>query len=267
MTRACDQPARIQRSRRGLDGGGSAERPGGFGSPGSPLARGQPGQAAFHLGVQRGPAGEAVLAGHRQLGRRQRYPFRESTDPGQGRWLAVSGCAKQLAGLAAELVEVGAVRKLGHDVSSRPRLACGLSKKTILPESITRNRGGLRSCPRTRRRPLTPTGKAYSVRTGPSSSPNLDQAAAPILGPEGPDGSSCAQNRRASARSAASLEAPCHAQTVHVREVSERDLNPRACDLRLCGLGRAWKHISGRVGDMEQVSEDRLHQKTHAHTS
>jgi hypothetical protein len=67
-------------------------------------ARGQPGQAAFHLGVQRGPAGEAVLAGHRQLGRRQRYPVRESTDPGQGRWLAVSGCTKQLASLAAEVL-------------------------------------------------------------------------------------------------------------------------------------------------------------------
>ena len=121
----------------GLDGGGSAERPAGFGSPGFLLARGQLGQAAFHLGVQRGPAGEAVLAGHRQLGRRQRYPFRDSTDPGQGSWLTVSGCTKQLARLAAKLVEVGAARKLGHDVSSQPRLACGLGKKTILPESIT----------------------------------------------------------------------------------------------------------------------------------
>jgi hypothetical protein len=121
----------------GLDGGAAAERPACFGSPGFPLARGQLGQAAFHLGVQRGPAGEAVLAGHRQLGGRQRYPFRESTDPGQGSWLTVSGCTKQLARLAAKLVDVGAARELGHDVSSQPRLACGLDKKTILPESIT----------------------------------------------------------------------------------------------------------------------------------
>ena len=71
------------------------------------------------------------------LGRRQRYPVRESTDSGQGGWLAVSGGAKQLAGLAAKLVDAGAARKLGHDVSSRPRLACGLGKKTVLPESIT----------------------------------------------------------------------------------------------------------------------------------
>jgi len=55
-------------------------------------------------------------------------------DPGQGRWLAVSGGAKQLAGLAAKLVEVGAARKLGRDVSSQPRLAFGLGKKTVLPE-------------------------------------------------------------------------------------------------------------------------------------
>ena len=68
------------------------------------------------------------------LGRRQRYPVRESTDSGQGGWLAVSGGAKQLAGLAAKLVDAGAARKLGHDVSSRPRLACGLGKKTVLPE-------------------------------------------------------------------------------------------------------------------------------------
>jgi hypothetical protein len=58
-------------------------------------------------------------------------------DPGQGRWLSVSGRTKQLARLAAKLAEVGTARKFGHDVSSQPRLAFGLVKKTILPESIT----------------------------------------------------------------------------------------------------------------------------------
>jgi hypothetical protein len=47
-------------------------------------------------------------------------------------------------------------------------------------------------------------------------------------------------NRRASAGSVASLEAPCHAQRVHVRE----GLNPCVCDLRICGLAWAWKRIS-----------------------
>jgi hypothetical protein len=134
MAQACDQPAREQPSRRGLDGGGSAKRPAGSGPPNSLLAWRQFSQAALYLSVQRRPAGEAVLAGHGQLGRRQRHSFRYRTDPGQGRWLAVSGRTKQFARLAAKLVEVGAARKLGHDVSSQPRLACGLGKKTILPE-------------------------------------------------------------------------------------------------------------------------------------
>src|SRR3984885_14532390 len=45
------------------------------------------------------------------------------------------------------------------------RAACRLAVTKALPQ----NRGGLRSCPRTRRRPLTPASKAYSARTGPSS--------------------------------------------------------------------------------------------------
>jgi hypothetical protein len=56
-------------------------------------------------------------------------------DAGKGVRLAVGGGAQQLAGLAAKLVEVRAVGKLGHDVSSQPRLAFGLDKKTILPEA------------------------------------------------------------------------------------------------------------------------------------
>ena len=177
MTRACDQPARIQRSRGSLDGGGSAERPRGFGSPGSPLPRGQPGQAAFHLGVQRGPAGEAVLAGHRQLGRRQRYPVRESADPCQGRWLAVSGCTKQLASLAAKLVDVGAARKLGHDVSSRPRLACGLSKKTMLPESTTPEQRWTQVLPANPAAPSNAGSKSLRCPRRPVQLPNLSMLA------------------------------------------------------------------------------------------
>jgi hypothetical protein len=50
--------------------------------------------------------------------------------------LAFGGGAKQLARLAAKLVKVGAVGKLGHDVSSQPRLAFGLDKKTILPDNL-----------------------------------------------------------------------------------------------------------------------------------
>ena len=65
-------------------------------------------------------------------------------------------CRNRLEGGAEDdgqdmLFDPSAVGKLGHDVSSRPRLACGLNKKTILPEALPRNRGGLRSCPRTRR--------------------------------------------------------------------------------------------------------------------
>jgi DDE superfamily endonuclease len=45
----------------------------------------------------------------------------------------------------------------------------GSVRRRSCRKSTTRNRGGLKSCPRTRRRPLTPTGRAYSARTGPSS--------------------------------------------------------------------------------------------------
>jgi hypothetical protein len=45
--------------------------------------------------------------------------------------------AKQLSCLTTELVEVGSVGKLRHDVSSPPGLAFGREVKTILPESTT----------------------------------------------------------------------------------------------------------------------------------
>ena len=80
---------------------------------------------------------QPVLAGNGQLGRRQRYPFGDRAKPGDGARLAVRGSAKQLSRLAAKLVEVGSVRKLGHYVSSLPGLAFGRDAKTILPESTT----------------------------------------------------------------------------------------------------------------------------------
>jgi hypothetical protein len=51
----------------------------------------------------------------------------------------------------------------------------GSVRRRSCRKALPRNRGGLRSCPRTRRRPLTPTRKAYSARAGPSSSPDLDE--------------------------------------------------------------------------------------------
>ncbi len=74
-----------------------------------------------------------MLAGQCQLGRRQRHPVRDRAKPAEGMRVAASGGAQQLPRLAAKLADVGAAGKLGHDVSSRPRLACGRRRKTTLP--------------------------------------------------------------------------------------------------------------------------------------
>jgi hypothetical protein len=104
-------------------------------------------------------------------------------DPGQGKLLTVSGRAKQFAGLAAKLVEVGAARKLGHDVSSQPRFAFGLGKKTVLPESTNPEQRW------TQVLPANPAAPSNAVRQEgippalPGRSPNFDE-----LGPHKPKG-------------------------------------------------------------------------------
>ena len=76
--------------------------------------------AASMLGfvAQPAPAGKSVLARERKLSGRQRDLARDRPQPAQRAGVAAVGGSVQLAGLAAELIEVGAVGKLGHDVSS-----------------------------------------------------------------------------------------------------------------------------------------------------
>ena len=125
--------------------------------------------------MQRGPAGEAVLAGHRQLGGRQRYPFRESTTR------ARAAASPSAAARSSSRAWRRSWSMLGRPGGSRtcaphsPGSHVGSVRRRSCWKALPRNRGGRRSCPRTRRRPLTPTRKAYSARAGPSSSPDLDE--------------------------------------------------------------------------------------------
>jgi len=63
-----------------------------------------------------------------------------------------NGGAKQLSRLATKLAKAGAAGKLGHDVSSQPRLAFRLDKETILPDDLakTGSKTGPRLTPETR---------------------------------------------------------------------------------------------------------------------
>ncbi len=131
-----EQRAGIKSPRSRLDGGGSAKRPSMRRSLSACLvwrSRGRHAAPVCGLRSQRWPAGKPVLAGQCQLRCRQRYALGDRPEPGEGVRLASGGGALQLASLAAKLIEVGAVGKLGHDVSSRPRLAYGLDRKTIQP--------------------------------------------------------------------------------------------------------------------------------------
>jgi hypothetical protein len=71
-----------------------------------------------------------MLTGDRQLGGREGGTFRYRAKCGCRLRLAGDGSAKQLAGLAAKLVNVSALGKVRHDVSSEPRFAFRLVKKT-----------------------------------------------------------------------------------------------------------------------------------------
>jgi hypothetical protein len=90
--------------------------------------RGQPGQvtavqdvAAVHFQLELGPAGEAVLAGQRQLGRGQADPVAGGADPRDRAGLAVPGGVQQVFGLVPKLVKVGPGRQVRHDVSLMTR--------------------------------------------------------------------------------------------------------------------------------------------------
>src|SRR5262249_44963402 len=64
--------------------------------------------------------------------------------------------AQQVPGLVAELVEVGSGRKVWHDVSFfKPAVPHARPPKEIAT-IVFMNRRWTQSCPRTRRRPLTP---------------------------------------------------------------------------------------------------------------
>ncbi len=78
---------------------------------------GQVSRAGGDLGLEPGPAREAVLAGQGQLraGQGQRARYRpDAADRGAVAGLRV---AQQVPGLAAQVIEAGPGRKVGHDVS------------------------------------------------------------------------------------------------------------------------------------------------------
>jgi hypothetical protein len=75
-----------------------------------------------------------VLTGDGELGCRQGVAFRYRAKPRCRLRLAGDGGAEQLTGLAAKLLNVSALGKAGHDVSSEPRFAFRLVKKTKMAE-------------------------------------------------------------------------------------------------------------------------------------
>jgi hypothetical protein len=76
-----------------------------------------------------------VLTGDGELGCREGRTFRYRAKPRERLRLAGGGGAKQLTGPAAKLVNVSALGKVRHDVSSEPRSAFRLVKKTKMTES------------------------------------------------------------------------------------------------------------------------------------
>jgi hypothetical protein len=75
-----------------------------------------------------------VLTGDGELGCREGRTFRYSAKPRERLGLAGGSGAKQLTGLAAKLVNVSALGKVRHDVSSEPRFAFRPAKKTKMVE-------------------------------------------------------------------------------------------------------------------------------------
>jgi hypothetical protein len=76
-----------------------------------------------------------VLSGDRELGSREGRAPRYRAKPRERLGLAGDGGAKQFTSPAAKLVNVGALGKVRHDVSSEPRSAFRLVKKTKMVES------------------------------------------------------------------------------------------------------------------------------------
>ena len=71
-----------------------------------------------------------MLTGDRELGCRESETLRYRAKRRRRPRLAGDGGAKQLTGLAADLVNVRALGKFRHDVSSEPRFAFRPAKKT-----------------------------------------------------------------------------------------------------------------------------------------
>src|SRR5208283_6113423 len=81
--------------------------------------------------LQTRPARETVVAGHRELCRRQGDGGGNRMGLLQRILVVRGGRALELARLAAELAEVGAIGKLGHDTSlPEPGPACRARTKT-----------------------------------------------------------------------------------------------------------------------------------------
>jgi hypothetical protein len=76
-----------------------------------------------------------VLPGDRELGCREGGRSRYRAESRKRLGVAGDGRAKQFTSPAAKLVNVGALGKIRHDVSSEPRSAFRLVKKTKMMES------------------------------------------------------------------------------------------------------------------------------------
>jgi len=93
----------------------------------------------FHLGLELRPARKAVIAGDGELGGRQGDRARDLPQPPQGMGITAEGSAVQLTGLAAELIQIGSSRKLGH-VASPHRAGARIPARlttVLLPASRT----------------------------------------------------------------------------------------------------------------------------------
>jgi hypothetical protein len=78
-----------------------------------------------------------VLTGDRELGCREGGTLRYRAKRRYRLRFAGDGGAKQLTGLAAKLVNVSALGKFRHDVSSEPRFAFRPAKKTKIVGKTT----------------------------------------------------------------------------------------------------------------------------------
>src|SRR5262249_26322673 len=110
--------------------------------------------APLDLGLKPRPASVTVLPGQRQLRGREGRPGGDGPQPAEGVLFAIGCSSLKLSGLAAKLIQVGAVGQLPHDVSSfRLRSATSPRKDTYEEPPAGGGRGEwTQSCPRTRRR-------------------------------------------------------------------------------------------------------------------